>query len=125
MRTLTIGTLLFLSVVSIAMAADISGTWKFSVDLDNGQGHGDPTFVLEQQGNRLTGTYHGPMGERKITGTVTGETAEFGFDFERDGQRGRATYTAKIESANRMSGTVTMAGEGPGATGKWTAAKSR
>src|SRR5262249_29758925 len=36
--------------------ADISGTWKFSVDLEDGS-HGDPTFVFKQEGDKLTGTY--------------------------------------------------------------------
>ena len=36
-------------------SADISGTWNFSVDLDGG-GHGDPTFVFKQEGEKLTGT---------------------------------------------------------------------
>ena len=35
-------------------AADISGTWSFSVDV--GETHGDPTFVFKQQGEKLTGT---------------------------------------------------------------------
>jgi hypothetical protein len=100
-------------------AADISGTWIFSVDLDEG-GHGDPTFVFKQEGENLTGTYTGPVGEHKVTGTVKGETAVFGFEFSREGQTIKATYTGTIETPNRMKGTVEFS---PGPKGKWTAEK--
>lgn len=100
-------------------AADISGTWIFSVDLDNG-GHGDPTFVIKQEGEKLTGTYNGPLGEYKVAGTVTDAKAVFGFDFTVDGQTGAATYTGTIESQTKMTGTVKFSN---GPSGKWTATK--
>jgi hypothetical protein len=100
-------------------AADISGTWNFSVDLDNG-GHGDPTFVFKQEGEKLTGTYNGPLGEHKVTGEVKGAKAVFGFDFTVDGQTGKATYTGTIESPTKMTGTVEFS---LGERGKWTATK--
>ena len=100
-------------------AADISGTWSFSVDLEEG-GHGEPTFVFKQEGEKLTGTYSGPMGEQKVTGTVKGQKAVFGFEFTRDGEAGKATYTGTIESPTKMTGTVEFSG---GPKGKWTATK--
>jgi hypothetical protein len=102
-------------------AADISGTWNFSVDLEDG-GHGEPTFVFKQEGDKLTGTYNGPLGEYKVTGAVTGDKAVFGFDFNRDGQTGKATYTGSIESPTKMTGTVEFTG---GGRGKWTATKKQ
>jgi hypothetical protein len=100
-------------------AADISGTWIFSVDLDSG-GHGDPTFVFKQEGEKLTGTYNGPLGEYKVAGTVTDAKAVFGFDFTVDGETGKATYTGTIESPTKMTGTVEFSN---GQRGKWTATK--
>jgi hypothetical protein len=102
-----------------AGAADISGTWAFSVDLDDG-GHGDPTFVFKQEGEKLTGTYSGPLGEHKVTGTVKGDKAVFGFEFSREGENVKATYTGTIESPTKMTGTVDFSGL---ARGKWTATK--
>lgn len=103
-----------------AGGADISGTWIFSVDLENG-GHGDPTFVFKQEGEKLTGTYNGPLGEYKVTGTVTGARAVFGFDFTSDGVAVKATYTGTIEGSTKMTGTVEFTGGD--ARGKWTATK--
>jgi hypothetical protein len=103
-------------------AADISGTWNFSVDL-NGGGHGDPVFVFKQEGEKLTGTYNGPLGEYKVTGTVTGAKAVFGFDFKNDDMTGKATYTATIEIPTKMTGTVEFIDSGGGERGKWTATK--
>jgi len=99
--------------------ADISGTWKFSVDLEDGS-HGDPTFVFKQEGDKLTGTYSGPLGEYKVTGAVTGAKAVFGFDFTIDGEASKATYTGNIESSTKMTGTVEFRN---GPRGKWTATK--
>jgi len=103
-------------------AADISGTWNFSVDLDGG-GHGDPIFVFKQKGEKLTGTYNGPLGEYKVTGTVTGAKAVFGFDFKNADLAGKATYTATIESPTKMNGTVEFIDNGGNERGKWTAIK--
>jgi len=59
---------LFAALLAIpALAADITGTWQFSVDLDGG-GHGDPTFVLKQAGAKITGTFKNPQGESPVTG---------------------------------------------------------
>ena len=102
-----------------APAVEITGTWVFSVDLDNG-GHGDPTFVLKQEKATLTGDYDGPLGQYKVTGTVKENTAVFGFEFTNEGETHKATYTGTIESATRMSGTMEITG---GPKGKWTATR--
>jgi len=100
-------------------AADISGTWNFSVDLEEGS-HGDPTFVFKQEGETLTGSYSGPLGEQKVTGTVKGDQAVFGFEFKNEDQTVKATYTGKVEGPAKMTGTVEFSG---GPKGKWTATK--
>jgi len=103
----------------LTRAFNISGTWAFSVDLEEG-GHGDPTFEFKQQGDKLTGTYDGPMGHQDVTGTVTGNKAVFGFQASNDGETVKATYTATLESETKMSGTVEFSTD---VRGKWTAKK--
>jgi hypothetical protein len=122
MRILWLGLTLAMVLLVTSQAADISGKWTFSVDIEDG-GHGDPTFFLKQESGKLTGTYEGPLGERNVSGTVTGDVAEFGFSLERDGETVKVTYTAKIENPRRMSGTVKFEGAGAGGSGKWTAVK--
>ena len=55
-----------------ARAADISGTWECSVDLEGGPQNVRNTFVFKQQGEKLTGTQSGELGDHDITGTVKG-----------------------------------------------------
>jgi hypothetical protein len=102
-----------------ALAVDISGTWVFSVDLDDG-GHGDPTFVFKQDKETLTGSYDGPLGQYNITGTVKENKAVFGFDFTNEGETHKATYTGTVESGTKMSGTLELTG---GPKGKWIATR--
>jgi hypothetical protein len=107
------------TATTTAVAVDISGTWVFSVDLDNG-GHGDPTFVFKQDKESLTGTYDGPVGKHDVTGSIKDNKATFGFEFESDGEKHKVSYVATIESASKMSGTMEIS-DGP--KGKWTATK--
>src|SRR5262250_1419307 len=58
-------------LAAVAFAADVTGTWNATVDLGGGQG-GTPTFVLKQDGEKLTGTYSGALGESPVTGTIKG-----------------------------------------------------
>src|SRR5262245_54424637 len=100
---------------------DISGTWIFSVDMGSQQG--TPTSVFTQQGERLTGTWTRPGGEpAKLTGTVKGDKAVFGFEVTRDGRSFKATYRGTIESPTKMSGAVEFIGALSG-SGTWTATK--
>ena len=116
----------FFTVVAMVIAAlpaaatDVTGTWSCTVQLDSGTG--TPTFVFKQEGEKLTGTYNGPLGEYKVTGTMTGAKAVFGFDFTQDGVTGKATYTGTIESPTKMTGTVEFTG---GERGKWAATKKQ
>src|SRR5215510_12941050 len=101
MKNIVVALLLIILAASFGAAnpragADISGTWNFSVDLDGG-GHGDPTFVFKQEGEKLTGTYKGQLGEYNVTGSVTGDKAVFAFDFKNDDLTDKSTYTATIE----------------------------
>jgi len=102
--------------VCVALAADISGNWEFSVDSDAGSG--SPSFVFHQDGEKLTGTYSGALGEAKVTGTVKGGTIEF--SFEPSGANGVVRYKGKIENPTKMKGTLDLGDMGKGT---WTATK--
>ena len=112
---------LFISLVmalpllsSNLLAADISGTWQGEVKTD--AGNGNPSFVLKQEGEKITGTYSGQLGEAKLTGTIKGDEVTFSFDAQVT-----VVYVAKVDpSGKKMSGTVDLGGQ---ASGTFTAEK--
>lgn len=103
---------------TLACAADLSGTWKFTVETE--QGSGTPTFVLKQDGENLSGTYSGMLGEAKVTGTVKGAQVVIRFDAEMGGEKLKIEYSGEVESASRMKGKVQFGDYG---SGTWTAAR--
>ena len=109
--------LLLLSLVSLAAyAADVTGTWNAKVDL-GGQG-GSPTFVLKQDGEKVTGTYTGALGDAPLTGSVKGGRISFDFDI----QGGKIHYEGTLnDGATEMKGTCDYAGQ---ASGTFTATKA-
>ena len=93
----------FLALVAVPVSGqDVTGTWVLSVDLGAG-GAGDATFVFEQEGTAITGTYSGAFGTGvEVSGTV--EDGEIMFTFQAD-QVGEITYNGTIEG-DSMTGTV-------------------
>ena len=99
-----------------AYAADVTGTWNAQVDL-GGQG-GSPTFVLKQDGDKLTGTYSGALGEAPLTGTIKGDKVTFNFD----AQGAAVHYEGTINAdGTEMKGTCDYGGQ---ASGTFTAKKA-
>ena len=119
-----IGALVLAIVLSVTagatQATHISGTWDFSVDVEGTPGK--PTFVFTQSGGKLTGTVTQRQRDQKITGTIEGNQAVFGFEAMRSGEAFTATYRGTIESPTKMTGTVEFSGSVSG-TGTWVAAK--
>ncbi|HKQ75487.1 MAG TPA: hypothetical protein VJ810_17440 [Blastocatellia bacterium] len=103
-----------------ASAADISGTWAFSVSLDGGPQNFAMTFVFKQAGEKLTGSQTSGTGEPKVTGTVKGNKVEFSVEGKmRSGETYKNSFTGAIESPDKMTGGC----EFPKGSGKWTATK--
>jgi hypothetical protein len=84
----------------VLAAADISGTWSASVQLDAGSG--TATFVLKQSGDTLSGSYSGALGEAKVTGSVKGDEVEWSFESE---DAGKVVYKGKLDGG-KIKGTV-------------------
>jgi hypothetical protein len=107
---------------SAARAADetvnVTGTWKLEVDL-GGQG-GSPTFILKQDGEKLTGKYKGQFGEADVIGKLKGNEIEFGFE----AQGAKISYTGTVEK-DSMKGKCNYADQASGTfTGKKTSDKT-
>lgn len=112
--SLNLATVLLLSLA--AYAANISGTWNATVDL--GTQGGSPTFVLKQDGEKLTGTYSGALGEAPLTGTVKGDKVTFDFDAQGAAVHYEGTLNA---DGTEMKGTCDYGGQ---ASGTFTAKKA-
>jgi hypothetical protein len=95
------GLILMFSIAAVLCGADVSGTWAAAVKLDAGDGVA--TFVFEQKGETLSGTYSGVLGQANLTGTVKGDQVEWSFD---GGQAGSVTYHGTLEGASKMKGTT-------------------
>ena len=94
----------FLALAALPLSGqDIAGVWVLTVDLGAGGG-GEATFVLEQDGSAITGTYSGAYGTGvPVSGTAEDERISFTFHA---GQIGEITYDGALQG-NTMRGTVT------------------
>ena len=109
---------LVLLLTAALFALDLTGTWNAKVELSTGQS-GSPTFVLKQDGEKLTGTYSGALGDAPIKGTIKGN--EITIDFEVSGAQ--IHYAGKVDSdGKKMQGTVDYGGQ---ASGTFTATKKQ
>ena len=93
------------------VAADVSGKWNFTVELDAGSGN--PTFTFRQDGEKLTGRYQGQLGEAEVTGSLRGDDIEFRFNLKGDLGELTATFTGKV-SGDTMKGKTAYTGLGTG-----------
>lgn len=91
-------------------SVNVTGTWVMEVKTDAGSG--SPTFVLKQEGEKITGTYTGQLGDSQVTGTIKGKVIhlEFSIQGNRITYDGTATSTdmeGKVDLAEMASGTFT------------------
>ncbi|HQR35164.1 MAG TPA: hypothetical protein PLK30_20670 [Blastocatellia bacterium] len=95
---------------SASSKVDVSGAWDIEVQTE--QGSGSPAFTFKQDGEKLTGTYKGLLGESTLAGTVKGDKIEFSFKVS--GQvEGTVTYTGTTDGKT-MQGKLSLAGLGEG-----------
>jgi len=112
-----IALLLLVSSQVYAQATNVSGEWAFDVTTD--QGGGTPVITFKQDGEKLTGTYAGQLGNAELTGTVKGNAIHFTFTLDVQGQQAPVTYDGTVEK-NTMKGKMDIAGM---VTGTFTATK--
>lgn len=99
-RVLTLSFALgFLALLAVPISAqDVTGTWILSVDL-GAAGGGDATFVLEQEGTAITGTYSGSLGDGiEVEGTAEDGNVTLTFG----SQAGEIIYTGTVEGDTMM-----------------------
>ena len=99
-----------------AQNANVAGTWNMTVETQAGSG--SPTFTLKQEGEALTGTYKGQLGEANIKGTVKGKEIKITFKVNVQDMDLECEYTGTVEG-DTMKGKVKLGDLGEGTfTGK-------
>lgn len=96
--------------------ADVTGTWNLTVETQAGSGN--PTITLKQEGEALTGTYKGQLGEAPLKGSIKGNDIKFSFKVNVQGQDLDVEYAGTVDG-NVMKGKVKLGELGEGTfTGK-------
>jgi opacity protein-like surface antigen len=118
--------LILLAVFAMAAsAADITGNWKATADM-NGQAL-ERTFTFKQDGAKLTGeTNSQMMGKSAIAdGKVEGDAVTFTVNVDFQGNQMKMNYKGQIVSPTQIKFTVEMPGGGAGGASsiQWDARK--
>lgn len=106
MKTIFSTLLIFLFIGFTATAQEsvsVTGTWVMDVQTDAGSG--SPTFVLKQDGEKISGTYTGQLGDSPVTGTIKGNVIHLEFSI----QGNLIRYDGTVSSSTEMSGKVDLA----------------
>ena len=97
---------------------DVTGKWNFNIETPV---QGTPTVTFTVKGDSLKGQYiSNALGTHDFIGTIKGRTLLFAFDASSGGQDFTMAFTAKVEDAETMSGTIDFSGM---ANGTFTAKK--
>ena len=97
------------AMASPLAAQELAGRWVLSVDLGPAGG-GDASFVFAVEGNQITGTYSGAVGDHDLTGTIEDGVVRFSFNAD---EVGVVDYEGTIEG-DTMTGECTYGALGDG-----------
>jgi hypothetical protein len=92
---------------ALAQNQNVTGEWSFTVTTD--MGSGTPTLTFKQDGEAVTGTYAGQLGNANFKGTLKGNALEFSFTTEAQGQSVDVVYRGTVDG-DAMKGTLAIAG---------------
>lgn len=89
-------------------AVNVTGSWTMTVQTDAGSG--TPAFNLKQEGEKITGTYTGQLGEAPVTGTIKGNVIHIEFEIQEnlikyDGTASSTEMEGKVNLADMATGT--------------------
>ena len=104
-----------------ALPASLTGTWSVSIELPNMTAN--PTVLLKQDGEKLTGEYlSAQYGKFPLAGTVKGADVVFSFAMNVEGTGLNVTYAGKVDKDGAMAGSVSY---GDMMSGTFTATKNK
>jgi hypothetical protein len=114
--------------IVVAGATNISGTWACVIDQKDDDGPMTVTFVIKQDGEKLTGAYSDAVTRNApITGTVKGNKVMLSYELNPPAESKKTlgltvNFTGAIESPTKMTGAV---GRPYCNDCKWTATKKK
>jgi hypothetical protein len=95
---MTIITAAFLFAASLTVGAqstNVSGNWGLTFETPDGPAN--PSLVLKQEGEKLTGKYKGQFGESPLEGAVKGKEIKFTVKVKAQGHEFLREYVGTIE----------------------------
>jgi hypothetical protein len=102
---ITVALLLAAAPTVGAQTTNVSGNWKLTLETPNGTAN--PSLVLKQDGEKLTGTYKGRFGESPVEGAVKGKEIKFTVKVSAQGQEIQLEYAGTVEG-DTMKGKVKL-----------------
>jgi hypothetical protein len=117
MRT-AICCLVVIGLLAPASAANISGTWELTIYYQPDDKDYLATYILKQEGEKVSGRYEGLYGPAEVTGAVKSSDVTLSVTVKSS----TARFTGTVTSATTMSGTVTGTSDKPR---KWSAEKKK
>ena len=117
-----VGTLLLLLVPANMPAhgfLDVTGAWDLTVQTKSGTAH--PSILLKQDGEKITGTYQGRMGNSPLEGTIRGDDISFTVRLKFQETLIAVTYRGAV-TGDTMKGTVQF---GEGDSGSWSGTRKK
>ena len=112
-----IATLLAAASAFAADTAKVAGDWTLSVETPNGTR--TPTASFKQEGENLTGTYKGALGEAPLKGSIKGNEIKFTVTVNTPNGELALDYSGTVDG-DSMKGTVKF---GQAGEGTWTGKK--
>ncbi len=100
-------------------AIDVTGKWESTVESPQGALVSAATY--KQDGETLTGTHVGQMGELALKGTVKGDQISYTITVDMGGQSLTISYSGKV-SGDTITGTADFGGMG---SGNWSAKRKK
>ncbi|HMO81472.1 MAG TPA: hypothetical protein PKD24_11850 [Pyrinomonadaceae bacterium] len=94
-----------LLVGSVQAQVSVAGEWDGSFNTPGGPR--PLKFVLEVDGEKLTGTVKRPSGDLPLTGTIKGDKIEFSYTINYGGNDLTLFFSGKVDG-DKMGGIVTI-----------------
>jgi hypothetical protein len=127
MKRLVLATfaLAFVGLISTAIGADATGTWKWTTSF-NGQTR-ESTLKLKQEGDKLTGAYVGGQSNTETPiedASIKGDTISFKVTRERNGQKATTKYSGTLKE-DTITGKQERERDGQAQSSDWVAKRQK